>query len=373
MFILIARINTTFYEGVDYSFRGNFDIIINNKEKKEEINHFKQRKNEIQIQHHIYDLEKTISLNQDMINKVIPSLYISQENKKILLNKIEKIYKYYNNKQEYRFKIKNINSKILMNKQIIEEIKRRKDEILFMHKDQINNMEHSVNKKGNAVKLSQKKFKEVEIFIQRESKKEENLEKYGRWQTFTLIPFMKKNEELLKRKFYYETQIKKLKEKIDIIEKESNIYKKEKNSDKNIAITFGNRFKIIEKCFKNNLNLTRNEIDFVKTLGLFLSGNNDKKLMVPTFKSKNPISNLDVKLNLLPPGIVELELNLKKMENDEMKIDEKEKEPINKINNIDINKINDNFEKELAKESGENNDLKAKEVKPPEIDDWLND
>ena len=184
---------------------------------------------------------------------------------------------------------------------------------------------------------------------------------------------MKKNEELLKRKFYYETQIKKLKEKIDIIQKESKDYQKEKISDKKTIITIGNRFKIIEKCFINNLNLVRNEIDFVKTLGMFLYGNNNKKLLVPTFKSKNPISNLDVKLNLLPPGIVELELNLKKMESDEIKIDEKEKEPINKITNIDINKINDNFEKELAKESEENNDLKGKEVKPPINDDWLNE
>jgi hypothetical protein len=109
-------------------------MIITNKEKKEEINHFKQRKNEIQIQHHIFDLEKTISLNQEMINKVIPTLDISENSKKILQNNIQKIYKYFNNKQEYRFKIKNINSKILMNKQIIEEIKRRKNEIVFMHK-----------------------------------------------------------------------------------------------------------------------------------------------------------------------------------------------------------------------------------------------
>ena len=206
----IARINTTFYEGVDYTFRRNFDMILNNKEeKKSEINHLKLRKNEIQIQHHIFDLEKTISLNQEMINKIIPTLNLNDKNKKTLLNHVQKIYKYFNNKQEYRYKIKNINSKILMNKQIIEEIKRRKDEIVFMHKDQVTNMENSVNKKGNAVKLSQRKFKEVEIFIQRESKKEENLEKYGKWKNFTLIPFMKKNEELLKRKFFYETYIKK--------------------------------------------------------------------------------------------------------------------------------------------------------------------
>ena len=126
------------------------------------------------------------------------------------------------------------------------------------------------------------------------------------------------------------------------------------------------------KNIKNKLKLTQNEIQFLKVIGDFLFGKNSKKMIVPTFKSKNPISNLDVKLNLLPPGIVELELNLKKMENEEIKNDEKDKEPINKIN-IDINKINENFEKELEKESKENNDLKGKEVKPPENEDWLND
>ena len=228
----IARINTTFYEGVDYTFRRNFDMILNNKEeKKSEINHLKLRKNEIQIQHHIFDLEKTISLNQEMINKIIPTLNLNDKNKKTLLNHVQKIYKYFNNKQEYRYKIKNINSKILMNKQIIEEIKRRKDEIVFMHKDQVTNMENSVNKKGNAVKLSQRKFKEVEIFIQRESKKEENLEKYGKWKNFTLIPFMKKNEELLKRKFFYETYIKKTKDNIEKIKKDKEI---DNNQNQNV-------------------------------------------------------------------------------------------------------------------------------------------
>ena len=365
--------NTTFYEGVDYTFRRNFDMILNNKEeKKNEINHLKLRKNEIQIQHHIFDLEKTISLNQEMINKIIPTLNISDKNKKTLLNNIQKIYKYFNNKQEYRYKIKNINSKILMNKQIIEEIKRRKDEIVFMHRDQITNMENSVNKKGNAVKLSQRKFKEVEIFIQRESKKEENLEKYGKWKTFTLIPFMRKNEELLKRKYFYEMYIKKTIDNIEKMKKDREIYIAEKKEDKKVGITLGNRIKFIEKYYKNNLKLTENEKLYLDAIGKVLFENNSKKLLVPSFKSKNPISSLDVKLNLLPPGIVELELNLKKIENEEMKIDEKEKEPINKIN-IDINKINDKFEKELAKEAGEKNDLIGNEIKPPENDDWLND
>ena len=362
--------NSTFYEGIDYTFRKNFDLLFN-KEKKEEVNHLKHRKNEIQMQQHIFDLEKTISLNQEIINKVITTLNLTEKEKKSLLNKVEKIYIYFNNKQEYRYKMKNIQSKILMNKQIIEEIKRRKDEIVFIHKDQINNMQNSVTKKGNAVKQFQKKFKEVEIFIQRESKKEENLEKFGKWKNFTLIPFMRKNEELLKRKYFYEMEIKKRKENLEKLDKEIKKFKEDKNNNKLNKITLGNRKKIIENIYKNNLKLCENEKEFLNVISGLLFENNSKKLKIPSFKSKNPISNLDVKLNLLPPGIVELELNLKKMESEENKIEEKE--PMNKIN-IDINKINDNFEKEMKKESGEDNDdFIGKEVKPPIFDDWLNE
>ena len=362
--------NSTFYEGIDYTFRKNFDLLFN-KEKKEEVNHLKHRKNEIQMQQHIFDLEKTISLNQEIINKVITTLNLSEKEQKSLLNKVEKIYIYFNNKQEYRYKMKNIQSKILMNKQIIEEIKRRKDEIVFIHKDQINNMQNSVTKKGNAVKQFQKKFKEVEIFIQRESKKEENLEKFGKWKNFTLIPFMRKNEELLKRKYFYEMEIKKRKENLEKLDKEIKKFKEDKNNNKLNKITLGNRKKIIENIYKNNLKLCENEKEFLNVISGLLFENNSKKLKIPSFKSKNPISNSDVKLNLLPPGIVELELNLKKMESEENKIEEKE--PMNKIN-IDINKINDNFEKEMKKESGEDNDdFIGKEVKPPIFDDWLNE
>lgn len=307
-----------------------------------------------------------------MINKIIPTLNLSEKNKKTLLNNIQNIYKYFNNKQEYRFKKKNLNSKILMNKQIIEDIKRRKEEIVFMHKDQITNMLNSVNKKGNTVKLSQKKFKELEIFVQRESKKEENLENYGKWKTFTINSFMKKNEELLKRKCFFEVNIKKTKNNLEKIKNEIVDFKKEKIVNNNLGVTFGYRISYIEKLYKNNFKIFENEKEFFKVIGRKIFENNSKKLLIPTFKSKNPISSLDIKLNLLPPGIVELELNLKKMESEETKVDEKEKEPLNKIN-IDINKINENFEKELAKESGDNSDFKGNEIQPPENEDWLNE
>ena len=298
-------------------------------------------------------------MNQEIINKIIPCLTLKEEEKQKLLNSISTIYKYFNNKKEYRQNIKNLSGKILMNKQIIEEIKRRKDDNLFFYADQIHNMEGSVTKKGGAVKMFQKKFKEVEIFIQRESKSPEYEEKYGKWKSFTIIPFMKKNEDLLKRKCFYEQEVNELKGKIDLIEKDNNNIKEKKEiNDRDI-----------EKYYKNGFILYENVIKYLKIKFNYLSDCNIKKSVIPSFKSKNPISNLNVNLNLLEPGIVELELNLKKvMESEEIKIDEKDQ--IKNMND-ELNIINDKFEKEIGNEIKEDN-LKGNEIKPPENDNWGN-
>ena len=312
-------------------------------------------------------------LNQDIISKIIPTLDLNENEKNKLLNSLSNIFKYFNYKKENRQTIKDINGKILMNKQIIEEIKRRKDENLFFYKDQIKNMEASVNKKGAGVKMFQKKFNEVEIFIQRECKTLENVEKYGKWKSFTLIPFMKKNEDLLKRKCFYEQEIKKIKEKIELIEKESNIINEVKQKIKNKEnkiISANNSDKIIkiDKYFNNNIKIYNNDMEFIKLKYNFLSDCNTKKSIIPSFKSKNPISNLDVNLKLLTPGIAELEVNLNKvMENEEIK-DIDEKEQIKQMN-LDLNKINDNFEKEIRNEIDENS-IKGNEIKPPKDDNW---
>ena len=298
-------------------------------------------------------------MNQEIINKIIPCLTLKEEEKQKLLNSISTIYKYFNNKKEYRQNIKNLSGKKLMNKQKIEEKKRRKDDNIFFYADQIHNMEGSVTKKGGAVKMFQKKFKEVEIFIQRESKSPEYEEKYGKWKSFTIIPFMKKNEDLLKRKCFYEQEVNELKGKIDLIEKDNNNIKEKKEiNDRDI-----------EKYYKNGFILYENVIKYLKIKLNYLSDCNIKKSIIPSFKSKNPISNLNVNLNLLEPGIVELELNLKKvMESEEIKIDEKDQ--IKNMND-ELNIINDKFEKEIGNEIKEDN-LKGNEIKPPENDNWGN-
>ena len=293
------------YQGVDYTFRNSINILMNNnkpKDNKIQNDTDKERirrKNNLKIQQHISDLENTVLINQECINNMIPLLHLKQAQKKKLISSLKNITNYFNEKKNNRKKKTEINSKILINKQIIEEIKRRRDEGYLMYKDQMTNLSENVTKKTSLVKQFQKKFSEVEIFIQRESQTEEHIEKYGKWKTFTVIPFMKRNEDILKKKCFYEEEINKKKKDIQNFEKENGILKdnKEINNINNINITE----KDIKNYYDKVIDINKKENELMKCYLNIISENNFKKEIIPTFKSKNPISNLDINVKLFEP------------------------------------------------------------------------
>ena len=285
----------------------------NNKEKQDEDLERVRRKNNLKIQQHISDLENTVLINQECINKMIPASGLKENEKNKLISNINKIMNYFNEKKMIRKKINEINSKMLINKQIIEEIKRRRDEGYLMYKDQIANLSESVTKKSSLVKQFQKKFSEVEIFIQRESQNDEHLEKYGKWKTFTIIPFMKKNEDILKKKCFYEEQVNSKKKNLENLEKENNLFKEKIEKNKNNRKNLNNNI-IIENNFNSNdevnkvkefydkyLDLDQLEIELMRCRLNIISEINFKKSIIPTFKSKNPISNLEIDIKLFDP------------------------------------------------------------------------
>ena len=258
----------------------------------------------MKIQQHISDLENTVLINQECINKMLPVLELKQNERNKLISNINKITNYFNEKKNYRKKKNEINSKMLINKQIIEEIKRRRDEGYLMYKDQMTNLSDSVTKKTSLVKQFQKKFSEVEIFIQRECQTEDHIEQYGKWKTFTVIPFMKKNEDILKKKCFYEEEVNNKKKDIEDLEKENDILKKqvEKNMNNNNIINENeNEMAKIEDYYNKSINLTKKEIELMKCRLNIISDIDFKKSLIPTFKSKNPISNLDIDINLFDP------------------------------------------------------------------------
>ena len=299
------------YQGIDYTFRNTLNNLIsnpklnNNNNKNNNIIKTEsdfdiertRRKNNLKIQQHISDLENTVSLNQECINNMIPLLKLKESEKNKLITSIKKITNYFNEKKNYRKKKNEINSKMLINKQIIEEIKRRRDEGYLMYKEQMTNLSESVTKKTSLVKQFQKKFSEVEIFIQRESQTEEHIDKYGKWKTFTVIPFMKRNEDILKKKCFYEEEVNKKKTEIENLEKE-NAKLKDKNA---IKINLNDNNNMIKEYYEKMMDRNKKENNLMKCYLNIISENNFKKEIIPTFKSKNPISNLDIDVKLFEP------------------------------------------------------------------------
>ena len=151
---------------------------------------------------------------------------LKQDQKRKLMNNFEKIVNYFKTKKQLRLDINEINGKILINKQIIEETRRRNEENYLYYKDQIIELTDNVNKKSSLVKQIQKKFNEVEIFIQRECKNPENINLYSHWANFNIVPFMNKNEYLIKRKSFFDILTKKKNQKINMLLEENETLKK---------------------------------------------------------------------------------------------------------------------------------------------------
>ena len=314
--------------GIDYTFRNSINncININNQDKNVNNNppedmERKRRKNNLKLQQHISDLENTVIINQECINKMIPTLLLQPSEKNKLISNLSKISKFFHEKKKLRKKIGEINSKMLINKQIIEEIKRRRDEGYLMYKDQMTYLSESVTKKTVLVKQFQKKFSEVEIFIQRECRTEEHIEKYGKWKTFTVIPFMKKNEDILKKKCFYEMQVNNQEKYLENLETENKILKEnienDKNQNNNEINEGNNKMEEIKKYYDNKTALQKKEIELMKCRLDIISERNFKKVVIPTFKSKNPISNLDININLFEPQKEEIQSENVKNEEEE--------------------------------------------------------
>ena len=128
------------FQGIDYTFRHTLNNLLNNNNPQNKSNNNnnknqdedlerKRRKNSLKIQQHISDLENTVLINQECINKMIPSLGMNETEKNKLLSNMNKILNYFNEKKKIRKKINEINSKMLINKQIIEEIKKEMKDI----------------------------------------------------------------------------------------------------------------------------------------------------------------------------------------------------------------------------------------------------
>ena len=145
------------------------------------------------------DLKHTLLLTFQMISTVL------QGKENVLLEKVKKIEETQRKKDKLREEKKKVKTKILLNSQICEENKRRKEESETVFDNEIEEQKESVKNKDIFFKQYRKKFNDIESYIQRECKK------FPKWKRlfmeYEILPFLLENEEMSNKKKALENEI----------------------------------------------------------------------------------------------------------------------------------------------------------------------
>ena len=145
------------------------------------------------------DLKHTLLLTFQMISTVL------QGKENVLFEKVKKIEETQRKKDKLREEKKKVKTKILLDSQICEENKRRKEESETVFDNEIEEQKESVKNKDIFFKQYRKKFNDIESYIQRECKK------FPKWKRlfmeYEILPFLLENEEMSNKKKALENEI----------------------------------------------------------------------------------------------------------------------------------------------------------------------
>lgn len=180
----------------------------------------KKTKDPKKIREYNFDLEKTLELNIDLMNKIPLNLKKKEE-----INSIESIYSEILKKNKERIKkqneVKELTNKILLKKQaLINLTKNNEEEEIRMNKQYEDKM-LKISQKEKYMHILNKKFKEIEKFIENNYINEFQ-NKYNE-----ITQFLNENKSLSKEEKILTSDIKKLKEQIMEIKKENKMFLEE--------------------------------------------------------------------------------------------------------------------------------------------------
>ena len=271
-------------------------IVSNNKNQK--IKHQNQKTAKKQ---NLYDIENTLDINIEILRnyfKTTTSAMTLLNQDQQIINNLEKIIKINKKKKELLNKIKEKKSKNLIQLQICLEHKRKLEETVEKYKDSLFDNEDAVNNKDEYVKLFQKKFVEVEIYLKRVTNDLPDVKKKKYYQNYKMDNFLLLNTNLNKKKqkiiediSKYDEEKKKLKSENESIKKEEVVeHKKDDENENEIKIEKKNLKKKNELVEEKYKKLIEDKNNRIKKLKNFL---NDNKSIENIIKNKNEIKNND--------------------------------------------------------------------------------
>ena len=259
---------------LDYTFLSHREMIYGKKTKDPK-----------KIRDYNFDLEKTLELNLDLLDKMDFKIYNSKQAKEIdiLIKKIKT-----NNERRIatKQKIKEQKNIIVNKKQVLEEMNKKWAENDEIYENKYNEENEILKKKNEYIKILNKRFKDVQTYISimevRNKQRKENRPMISK--------FIKDNINYHKEKKMLDLDIKKLKEQITEIKKENQIYKEESllyrnKSTNRELIRVVEFYRRIIRSLQTKIKILKNAFDnMTKTLN-FLNLGDSKLFFILSFYS----------------------------------------------------------------------------------------
>ena len=269
---------------LDNGFLSQGFIVSKDKNQKIKVKNPKQIKKQ-----NLYDLEKTLDINIEILKnyfKTTTSAMTLLNQDTQITEKLEKIINLLKKKKEIINKLKEKKSKNLIQLQINLENKRKLEETFEKYKESLFDNEDAVNNKDEYVKLFQKKFVEVEIYLKRITADMSDAKKKKYYQNYKMDNFLISNTNLNKKKqkiiesiTKYDEDKKKMKiENQNIKKDEINEHNKDEENEKEIRNEKQNlkkNNKLIEEKYKHMIENKISEINRLKEI--FKNDFNKKK------------------------------------------------------------------------------------------------
>lgn len=256
----------------------------------------------------LHDLSCTLSINLKEISNIKKIDSLSFNQMEIIQKKISIISELFKNVRKNHKNKNKLKSKIFINNQLIQDIKKKADEEKMILQIKKNRLKKAIDAKEIEINKYKQKFNEIEIFVRRVSQMDEKYKK--KYSFFNMDTFILSNINLLqliKEKKQEKDNIMDLINAINYENKEyKNIYNNANiyiNNNERISITrinnnikdflsiqndknkyFENYIDIMNKVYKNIYNielLTSNELD------KFKPNKGKNSLLLPLYDNKN--------------------------------------------------------------------------------------
>lgn len=192
----------------------------------------------------------------------------NEQNEQNILETINKILDFYRKKTDLIKKTKDMKGKILITKLIEEESRRIFNETTFTNNDNIDLLEENMIKKESIINQNEKKFDEVDIYIEKESKENVRFLKYAK--VFKIVYFLRENQVLSYKKYISLKEIKKYqwlnkdltRKNIQINDNNIRVINEEENEDEDEEIYKNqcqNEFDTQKESLNNNVSPVNND------------------------------------------------------------------------------------------------------------------